>query len=221
MPALLFGSLSTVADTSELQRAAFNQAFAEHGLDWHWEQADYRSMLSTSGGQDRISTYAESRAEEVDAHAVHATKSRVFQESMEQAQLSPRDGVAETIREAKSNGLQVALVTTTSAENIAALMQALPDIAATDFDLVLDAASVEQPKPAGDAYALALSRLGVRAADSVAIEDNVGGVQAAVAGGVVCVAFPNVNTGGHDFASAKALVQRLDFAELRSLIPNA
>jgi hypothetical protein len=52
--ALLFGSISTVADTSELQRAAFNRAFAEHGLDWTWDRDDYRAMLATSGGRSRI-----------------------------------------------------------------------------------------------------------------------------------------------------------------------
>ena len=46
MPALLLGSISTVADTSELQRQAFNQAFEEHGLDWQWDQDQYRAMLS-------------------------------------------------------------------------------------------------------------------------------------------------------------------------------
>src|SRR6185437_17167383 len=30
MPAVLFGSIGTVAETSELQRAAFNEAFKEH-----------------------------------------------------------------------------------------------------------------------------------------------------------------------------------------------
>lgn len=33
MPAILLRSISTLADTSELQRQAFNQAFAQHGLD--------------------------------------------------------------------------------------------------------------------------------------------------------------------------------------------
>ena len=33
MSSVLFGSISTVADTSEVQRQAFNRAFAEHGLE--------------------------------------------------------------------------------------------------------------------------------------------------------------------------------------------
>lgn len=41
LSALLFGSISTIADTSERQRHAFNEAFAEHGLDWQWDRDEY------------------------------------------------------------------------------------------------------------------------------------------------------------------------------------
>ena len=82
MSAILFGSISTVADTSELQRAAFNQAFAEHGLDWTWDRDDYRAMLATSGGRSRVAEYARARGQAVDAQAVHATKSALFQKSL-------------------------------------------------------------------------------------------------------------------------------------------
>ena len=54
MPALLFGSISTIADTSELQRQAFNDAFEAHGLDWRWDRDEYRSLLEQSGGMDRV-----------------------------------------------------------------------------------------------------------------------------------------------------------------------
>ena len=41
MKALLFGSIGVIAETSELQRQAYNMAFAEHGLDWYWNVANY------------------------------------------------------------------------------------------------------------------------------------------------------------------------------------
>ena len=34
--AILFGSIGTIVETSELQRKSFNQAFSEAGLDWNW-----------------------------------------------------------------------------------------------------------------------------------------------------------------------------------------
>jgi beta-phosphoglucomutase-like phosphatase (HAD superfamily) len=73
MPAILFGSISTIVDTSELQREAFNEAFSEHGLDWRWEPPEYRKMLVSAGGQARIEEYARSKGVSVDAGAIHAT----------------------------------------------------------------------------------------------------------------------------------------------------
>lgn len=215
MPALLLGSISTVADTSELQRQAFNQAFEAHGLDWRWDQDQYRAMLSKSGGQARIADYAQSLEQTVDAKAIHETKSRIFQANLANAGLAPRDGVVDSIKGVKDNGWKVGLVTTTSPGNVSALLDALsPQLTAGDFDLIVDASSVQQPKPDKAAYAFALEKLAEVAADCVAVEDNVGGVQAAVAAGVTCVAFPNENTAGDNFAAARRRVERLDAAEL-------
>ena len=46
MPAVLFGSIGALADTSELQREAFNEAFDAHGLDWNWSRDEYRALLA-------------------------------------------------------------------------------------------------------------------------------------------------------------------------------
>jgi HAD superfamily hydrolase (TIGR01509 family) len=218
MSALLLGSISTVADTSELQRQAFNQAFEAHGLDWRWDRDDYRAMLSASGGQDRVAGYARSRGEDVDAQAVHETKSKLFRDLLATAGLAPRPGVADTIKAAKDRGWKVGLVTTTSRANVDALLGRLhPQVGDQDFDVIVDSASVGSPKPDPAAYVFALQALNEAPGDCVAVEDNVGGVQAAVAAGVPCVAFPNENTGQHDFSAAAKRVGRLDFAELQSL----
>lgn len=222
MSALLFGSISTVADTSELQRRAFNEAFAAHGLDWSWDQDDYSAMLGTSGGSDRVKAYAEARGEDVDAAAVHATKSELFQKLLTTEQVSPRPGVVDTIEAAHRDGMKIGLVTTTSPENVAALSAALAgsvDIAG--FDVVVDSTTVEQPKPDAAAYSFALRSLGESAADCVAVEDNVGGVLSASSAGVSVVAFPNENTAGHAFEHAAGRVERLDLTELRALSATA
>jgi len=221
MSAILFGSLSTIADTSELQRNAFNAAFDAHGLGWRWERDDYLAMLERSGGAQRIAEYARSRGQDVDAAAVHATKSEMFQKSLPSSGVQPRRGVVETIQGAKDAGLKVALVTTTSPENIAALTEALaPQLRASDFDLVVDATDVDKDKGKPDpaAYSFALVRLGEQAGACVAVEDNVPGVQAATSASIACVAFPNQNTAGHDFHEARGRLDRLDLAELTTYL---
>src|SRR5277367_2693379 len=157
MPALLLGSISTVADTSERQRRAFNRAFEAHGLDWRWDQDQYRAMLSHSGGQARIAGYAQSLGQTVDAKAVHESKTRIFQEDLALGGLAPRSGVLDCIKGVKSSGWKVGLVTTTSPGNVAALLGALaPHLQAGDFDVIVDASSVGRPKPDKAAYEFAL-----------------------------------------------------------------
>jgi HAD superfamily hydrolase (TIGR01509 family) len=219
MSAILFGSISTVADTSELQRQAFNQAFAAHGLDWHWDREDYRASLVKSGGVNRIANYASERGETVDASAVHATKSDLFQRNLATVALEPRPGVVETIKAAKSGGWKLGLVTTTSVDNVTALLNALSShIARQDFDLIVDSSLVEAPKPDKSAYTFALRELGEEADSCIAIEDNADGVAAAVAAGVACVAFPNENTVTNDLTAADRSVDHLDAGELQQLV---
>ncbi len=219
MSAIFFGSIGTIADTSELQRQAFNQAFKAHGLDWCWNREEYLTMLEKSGGQKRIADYASSTGQTVDAEAVHRSKSELFQKSLATSQVSPRPGVVETIQDAKSKGLKLAWVTTTSQKNISLLTTALhPSIQATDFDLIVDASSVKHSKPDKAAYTFALEKLGEKSDDCIAIEDNLDGVEAAIAAGLNCVAFPGENTAHHNFEKAQHRVDRLDFDELQKFL---
>lgn len=216
MIAILFGSISTLADTSEIQRGSFNQAFAEHGLDWTWDQQEYAGLLGSNGGRDRVAAYAADRGEEVDAEAVHATKSRIYQQTLATTDIEPREGVVETFHAAKEQGFKVGLVTTTSADNLAALGKALEGkVPFADFDVVVDQSKVASRKPDAEAYTYALAQLGADAGDAVAIEDNLGGVESARAAGVPVVAFPNGNTVTHDFGATRR-VETLDLADLRA-----
>ncbi|GAA2069646.1 HAD family hydrolase [Williamsia deligens] len=222
MSAILFGSISTLVDTSETQRRAFNEAFRAHDLDWQWSREDYRAMLDSNGGADRIAEYAQQRGDTVDAAAVHQTKSEIFRTLLQQGDATARPGVLETITTARERGIKVGLVTTTSSENVAAIISALgPDVTASSFDVITDVTSVDSPKPDKAVYIHALDQLGEQAGDVVAIEDNKGGVTAAAAASIRCIAFPNENTAGTTFAEALEQVDSLDPAHVGDLAAAA
>ncbi len=218
MPAVLFGSIGTVAETSELQRAAFNEAFKEHGLDWSWSQDEYKQLLEKSGGQTRIAEYASSRGEDVDAAAVYETKSDLFRRNLLDAAPGPREGVVEVIDAARESGYQVGLITTTSRANVDALGPAIePTLDLNQFDLIVDESEVDNPKPDGAAYTYALEKLGLRPEQCVAIENNVDGVSAAKAAGIAVVAFPGEDNADHDFSAADERFEAISFARLNEL----
>ncbi len=220
MTAILFGSIGVIAETSELQRSALNQAFQEHGLNWHWPREQYRSLLAHSGGQQRIAAYG--AGSNVDARAIHASKSRIFQNMLLQVGVEPRRGVLDTIHGAQSCGMQLGLVSATSPENVAELLTALhPQIQVQDFAVIVDSSKIKNPKPLPDAYFYALMQLGLPAEDCIAIEDNEAGVASARNAGIRCVAFPGQNTAEHDYSSALGVVDHLEFDELLALMELA
>ena len=54
--AVLFGSIGTIIETSDIQRNCFNQAFQKVGLNWYWSKIIYKSMLKKPGGEKRVRT---------------------------------------------------------------------------------------------------------------------------------------------------------------------
>ena len=146
----------------------------------------------------------------------------MFQRSLVSSGITAREGVADTIHAAKDAGEKVALVSGTSAENLTALLSALsPEVSESDFDLVMTSADVERPKPDPSEYTEAVQRLHEQPDSCIAVEDNVPGVQAAVAAGLTCVAFPNTNTAAHDFGAARETVSRIELGELQNLRRSA
>ena len=88
LKAVIFGAIGTIVETSDLQRQAFNAAFAEAGLDWNWDIATYHKLLTTNGGQNRLRTYRDAdpaRAGVTDEQivALHQTKTKHFVELLD------------------------------------------------------------------------------------------------------------------------------------------
>ncbi len=54
LDALIFDVDGTLADTEELHRQAFNEAFFACGVDWRWGPALYAELLQITGGKERI-----------------------------------------------------------------------------------------------------------------------------------------------------------------------
>lgn len=213
--AILFGSIGTLVETSELQRRAFNQAFKEAGLDWSWGRDDYRALLKNSGGEQRIKDYANAMGKDVDATALHQRKTAIFDEAMIEDGLSLRAGVAEVIEKAKRDGVKLAFVTTTSRDNVDAIFQALGDsLGRDDFDFVGDASVTSVGKPRPDIYTSALDALGLDATACVAIEDTGVSAKASVAAGIETVGFAGEYADRDDFDAAVRVVDTLEYLDL-------
>ena len=205
MKALFLGSISVLADTSEMQRESFNLAFHEAGLDWHWSQDQYRDMLKQSGGRDRIADYAEEQGVEVDAEKLHAHKTKLFQQMLRDNPPPIRPETDKLLATAREKDMTVALVSGTSKDSIDALLDAYGGKEALGISLVTSDRDHLTPKPDPALYQHALRELDLNAHDVQAVEDNKPGYDAATAAGISCLVYPNSNTMEHDFGEATHL----------------
>ena len=57
LKALIFDVDGTLADTEAVHLEAFNHAFVQEGVGWHWDTALYTRLLEISGGKERMAHY--------------------------------------------------------------------------------------------------------------------------------------------------------------------
>lgn len=218
LKALIFDVDGTLADTEEAHRRAFNRAFQRFGLPWHWGHDEYRDLLAVAGGKERLAAYIAAKPLRGEDRArwlarvpeIHAEKTRLYGAMVGGGTIGLRDGVLRLIDEALSSGCRLAIATTTSPENVDALLRsALGERARRLFAAIACGDEVAAKKPAPDVYRLALQRLGLDAADAVAFEDSVPGLRAARAAGLWTVVTPTFWSAGGDFWGAGLLLPSL------------
>ena len=215
LKALLFDVDGTLADTErDGHRPAFNEAFAETGLAWNWDQALYGELLAVTGGKERIRFYCERYAPEflrqpdVEARIrdLHAAKTRHYIKLCAQG-IPLRPGVRSLLREARRSGLRLAIATTTTPENVTALMP--PDLMAM-FEQIGAGDTVPAKKPAPDIYEWVLARMALPPDACLAIEDSANGLKSSRAAGLATIITRTAYTDDQDFSSALALLPDLE-----------
>jgi HAD superfamily hydrolase (TIGR01509 family) len=221
--AVIFGAIGTIAETSDIQRRAFNMAFEAAGLNWSWDMETYRDLLNINGGQNRIRAYRDANPEYANVTdemiiSLHADKTRHYAALLSKEPLHPRRGVVDLINACKSNGIPVAFCTSTSQANVNALGAALADSLPLDwFTTIITIDQIPRPKPAPDAYLYCLERLDLKADQVIAIEDTPVSIASAKAANIKTIATPGATTSKQDFSAADWVLSSLDTIAIQHL----
>lgn len=218
VPVLIFDVDGTLAETESVHRCAFNAAFREVGIAWYWNHQTYKKLLKVTGGKERIRTFARGQSPRIalsdDGIAdLHRRKTRHYTRLIAQHACRLRPGVEPFIRNALARGQTLAIATTTTFDNVDALLCAA--FAADwrkDFAAVVAGDDVARKKPAPDVYLEILAGLRRLAADCLAVEDSANGLKAAAAAGIPVVITRSEYFRDDDFSQAFAVVD--DLAEL-------
>jgi len=218
--AVIFDVDGTLAETErDGHRIAFNRAFADAGLPWHWTERLYGELLAVTGGKERITHFARRFAPDWLASAgveqrigeLHARKNAHYAVIVEAGELHLRPGLPALLDALAADGKRLAIATTTSRANLDVLLRStLGAGALARFDVAVCGEDVVRKKPDPEAYVLALRRLRLPAAKCIAVEDSANGLRAARGAGIETIVVRSLYTLAEDFSGALAVFDGYD-----------
>ncbi len=218
LKAIIFDVDGTLADTEDGHRKSFNKAFAENGLDWNWDVALYDKLLKVTGGKERIKyfvsdflpDFSKPADYEVFVKNLHVVKTGHYTAMLREGAIPLRPGIKQLIGDARKAGITLAIATTTSPENVSALLEVG---LGKDWESYFAANGcgdiVPLKKPAPDIYNWVLNELKLAPSDCIALEDSYNGLRSALAAGIKTYITTNPYTHKQDFTGAAAVFDDL------------
>ncbi|KAH7296982.1 hypothetical protein KP509_26G047300 [Ceratopteris richardii] len=215
--ALFFDCDGVLVDTErDGHRVSFNETFKEKGLDVIWDVDLYGELLKIGGGKERITAYfnkvgwpatlptTEQERKEYVA-SLHKRKTTLFMELIEKKLLPLRPGVARLIGEALSQGVKIAVCSTSNELAVSAIVSGMlgGEIARSITIFAGDVVPKKKPDPA--IYLLASKSYSVNPERCVVIEDSAIGLAAAKGAGMKCIITKSGYTAEEDFVAADAV----------------
>jgi len=220
--ALIFNADGTISETDEIHRRAFNLAFRDLNLSWHWSQSVFSRLINTLTSQAKILTFVQNyRPEEAfkleDGGLLKSTierKNEHYLNMIEAGAATLRPGVSRLIKEARIADVKLAIVSLAGRRDFECVLQNHFGIGALSmFDAITTVEDIdvsENPRSNMSAvYTRTLEKIGVSADDTFAIEAREPGTEAARNLGLNVIATPGLYTSSGRFQAADLVLSDL------------
>ena len=178
----------TIADTELCgHRVAFNLAFKDFDLDWHWNEKSYLELLKVSGGLNRIIHYRDDINSELTNEKcmlIQSRKGYYYKKLIEAGRIKVRLGVLRLIEELSDFNVDQYIVTTSGKSSLNPFLQNSLKSHIRFFSKIITYEDVSNHKPFPDAYNLASQLSNKSKNNCLVIEDSQIGINAAKAAGL-------------------------------------
>lgn len=182
--AFLWDMDGVIVDSAEAHFQSWQDAFSARGTTYTEEQ--FRTLFGTR--DDHIINEVMGSVPQETVEEIAEDKEQRYRDLV-RGRVNVFPGVLALLRAMKHGGYPIALGTSAPRENVDAIMHELGmgDL----FDVIVCGEDVNEGKPSPEIYLEAARRLGVSPSHCVVFEDAPLGVEAAVRGGMKCVAVTN------------------------------
>ncbi|WP_246231121.1 HAD hydrolase-like protein [Mycolicibacterium sediminis] len=186
------------------QRAAFNAAFAEHGLDIAWSEAEYARLVCIADEQRRIASELRRRgygrvSAEIAAH-VHRTKDDLFEAAVLGGDVTPRAGLDDLVNSLYFAGIPVAVVSRGARSWVMPLVRQLIGDGIAETVVTPDDLCTVAAEP--DLHGQVLWELGIGPESALAVAGTGRGFRAARSAKLTTMVVTTDYSAGADYAGA-------------------
>lgn len=218
--AVIFDFDGVISDSERLHWKAASDVFAPLGIDLTWERyfKDYIVYTDAECFEAVVRDFNLSvSADEID---VLINKKEEIFDSIAKKQSTIYDGVVEFVESLKADSIRLAICSGASLMDITTMLEGT--VLTDAFEVIVSADDVTRGKPDPEPYLLTLKRLNenlsnLTSSNCVVIEDTYGGIKAAKAAGLKCVAVSNTYDAESLKEHADLVVDRLDMVSVGHL----
>ena len=155
----------TIANTElEAHLPAFNDAFDELGINWHWDVNQYIQLLRINGGKNRIAYYSKSINYSLSEDLIikiHEKKQSQYLKIIKKNCVNFKTGVFRLINELHRKKVRQFIVTSSSRKQVDLLVEYLFK-GFNPFEFIISSEDVELKKPNPLPYLKAVELSGIK-----------------------------------------------------------
>ncbi|MCK4999219.1 MAG: HAD family phosphatase [Anaerohalosphaera sp.] len=218
--AVIFDFDGVISDSERLHHKAAQDIFAGLGVDLTWERYFHDYIVYTDA--ECFEAVSRDFGLSLDSRKIADLinqKGNIFRRIAE-IQNTIYEGVTELVELLKAGNIRMAICSGASLNDIETILAGTSLIGA--FEVIVSADDVSRGKPEPEGYLLALKRLNDNGSNlsgnhCVVIEDTIGGIKAAKAAGMKCLAVANTYDANELEAHADMVVAGLGQLSIASL----
>lgn len=134
-------------------------------------------------------------------------QSELLIKAFNETKIEAIDGIKELLSELKQNKILLAVASSSARSFIESILKTIG--IREYFKIILSGEEVQRGKPNPDIFLKTAEMLEVSPQECIVIEDSTNGVKAALAAGMKCIGYSNLNSGSQDLSSASTIVDSI------------
>jgi beta-phosphoglucomutase family hydrolase len=210
LEAVLWDMDGVIADTADYHYSAWRDVFKERGVEF--SKADFMRYFGQR--HDTIIKFAlGDKLSQEEVNVITEKKQALYRRRISK-NIVPLPGAVKLIKLLNKNKIKTAIASSAVSQNIDVILQGLG--IENNFQAIAFGTEVAEGKPSPQIFQLAATKLDVKPANCVVIEDAIAGVTAAKRAGMKCVAVTNSHPGTR-LKNADLIVDTLEKVDIAVL----